>query len=221
MQEFDYQDNYTKVKEEWKKMACTWNFKERYEALGLSGYDDNMLTLKYYGQDYQINPKTGEISEKDNPDAPVDFNTTMNIYHLFYYSKEKPRLSGEWVPFRDVPRAGVFTKAFFDQTVDPFARTFNGHLKELIKAGEKLGFERISYSDAGFEAQVFDCLPIRFLFWEGDEEFPARANVLFDRNIVEFVHEETVVLIAADGLKRLIMAAELPQKGKAYRFYAP
>ncbi|MGI6010784.1 MAG: DUF3786 domain-containing protein [Ruminococcus sp.] len=217
----EYQDNYAKVKEEWKERARTWDFKERYQALGLEGYDEKKMTLRYYGQEFQIDAETGAISRKEDPEGVIDFNTAMNIYHLFYYSKEKPKLSGEWVPFRDVPRAGIFTKAFFDQTVDPFARTFDGHLPELLKAGEKLGFQRISYSDAGFEAQVFDCLPIRFLFWDGDEEFPAKANVLFDRNIVEFVHEETVVLIAADGLKRLVEAAELPQDGKPYRFYAP
>lgn len=216
-----YQGNYEKVKEDWKEKARTWNFKERYEALGLEGYCEGKKTLRFFGQDYQIDPATGEISEKDDPKASVDFNTAMSIYNLFYYSKEKPRLSGEWVPFRDVPRAGVFTKAFFEQTVEPFARTFNGHLPELLEAGESLGYERIAYSDAGFEARAFDCLPIRFLFWDGDEEFPAKANVLFDKNIVEFVHEETVVLIAASGLKRLVQAARLPQSGKPYRFYAP
>lgn len=217
----EYQDNYAKVKEEWKEKARTWDYKERYEALGLSGWSDSVLTLNYYDRQYLIDPTTGEITRRDDPGAAIDFNTTMNIYHLFYYSTKNPRLSGEWVPFRDVPRAGVFTKAFFEQTVDPFARTFNGHLQELLEAGERLGFARIPYSDAGFEARVFECLPIRFLFWDGDEEFPAKANVLFDKNIVEFVHEETVVLIAADGLKRLVEAADLPQDGRPYRFYAP
>jgi hypothetical protein len=50
-------------------------------------------------------------------------------------------------------------------------------------------------------------MPIRFLFWDGDEEFPAQANILFDENITEFTHEETVVTIASDGVRCLTDAA--------------
>lgn len=217
----EYQDNYIKVKEEWKERAKEWDFKERFEALGLSGYSDDKIIMKYFGKDYEIDPKTGAIIDCENPEANISFHTAMNIYHLFYYSKEAPKASGIWIPFRDVPRAGVFTKAFFDQTVDPFAKAFNGRLDALLKAGEKLGFKRIKHSDAGFEAQVYDCLSIQYLFWDGDDEFPAKANVLFDSNITDFVHEETVVIIAADGLQRLIAAAEVEDNGCGYRFYAP
>lgn len=217
----EYQDNYVRVKEEWKERAKEWNFKERFEALGLSGYTDEKIVMKYFGKDYEIDAATGAIIDCEDPDANISFHTAMNIYHLFYYSKESPKASGIWIPFRDVPRAGVFTKAFFDQTVDPFAKAFNGRLDALLKAGEKLGFKRIKHSDAGFEAQVYDCLSIQYLFWDGDEEFPAKANVLFDSHITDFVHEETVVIIAADGLQRLIAAAEVEDNGCGYRFYAP
>lgn len=38
----------------------------------------------------------------------------------------------------------------------------------------------IAWEDAGYEIDAFDCMPIRFLFWEGDEEFPDQANLLLD-----------------------------------------
>lgn len=209
----EYQDNYAKVREEWQGRVKEWDLKERFEALGLSGYHDDRIVMKYFGRDYEIDPESGAITDCEMPGREITFNTAMSIYHLFYYSKKEPKASGVWIPFRDVPRAGVFTKAFFNQTVDPFARFFDGKPDALLKAGEQLGFQRMKSSDAGFEAKIYDCLSIQYLFWDGDDEFPAKANVLFDANITDFVHEETVVIIAADGLQRLMEAAEVQHCG--------
>ena len=34
-------------------------------------------------------------------------------------------------------------------------------------------------------------------FWDGDEEFPAQVNLLFDRNATDLIHVESVVTIAS------------------------
>lgn len=63
------------------------------------------------------------------------------------------------------------------------------------------------WSDVGYELRAFACIPIRFLFWEGDEEFPAQANVLFDAGATDFIHGESVVPIASVGLDKIVRAA--------------
>ena len=95
----EYQDNYAKVKEEWKEKARTWDYKERYEALGLSGWSDSVLTLNYYDRQYLIDPTTGEITRRDDPGAAIDFNTTMNIYHLFIIRQKTPGFPASGYPF--------------------------------------------------------------------------------------------------------------------------
>lgn len=201
-------NNYEVLLRKWQQQATSWNFRERYEAIGLSGYHENFPTILYFGRRYVIDRSNGLITDAIQPERELTLSTWMNIYNLFYYSKERPKLSGRWVSFQDIPRTNVFTKAFFGQTVNPFAKIFSGRMPELIRAGEKLGFRRIAASDVGFEADVFECLPIRFLFWDGDEEFSANANVLFDANVTDFVHAETVVTLASDGLQMLEKSAD-------------
>ena len=58
---------------------------------------------------------------------------------------------------------------------------------------------------------------MRYLFWDGDDEFPAQANILFDKNVVDFIHVESTVTIAMEGLYRLAEAAGLPVLGSAFR----
>ena len=54
----EYQDNYEIVREDWKKKAITWNYEERYRALGLPGYSEHgKLPVIYYGRKYEIDGK--------------------------------------------------------------------------------------------------------------------------------------------------------------------
>ena len=54
---------------------------------------------------------------------------------------------------------------------EPFSRMFSGHVEELSKTCEKLGGKKLPWSDAGYELKAFECIPVRFLFWDGDDEF--------------------------------------------------
>lgn len=202
--------NYQDVIEMWQQKAVIWDFEERYKSLGLEGYQkEGKLPITFYGERYEIDRHDGSIRIAQEPERNIRFETAMSIYSLLYHSKKQPQNSGTWVPFREVKRAAPFAEAFKRETLMPFARTFNGHLEELRQAGEKLGFTPISHSDAGFWAAAFSCMPIQFLFWDGDDEFEAQANILFDAEITDYIHEETVVLIAGEGTRRLIKAADL------------
>ena len=57
-------------------------------------------------------------------------------------------------------------------------------------------------------------LKLDVLFWDGDDEFPAQANMLFDSNITDFMHEENVVGVASDAATFLAEAANLPAPGE-------
>ena len=65
-------------------------------------------------------------------------------------------------------------------------------------------------TNAGFLLPAFDCIPVKLMFWDGDDEFPAQANLLFDRSATDFIHIESVVTIATELLRQLSEAAELP-----------
>lgn len=203
-----FRDNYKDVVKAWQQRSLTWDWQKKFASLGLPAYQGDVPGLTYYGVYYQWDPADGHLYEAGQPQRELDFATLMNIYQIIFHENNQPRLAGEWIPLHQVKRTNVFTSAFRKSTLEPFAAFFSGRPELLIRAGEKLGFERIKYSDAGFEAKVFECLPIRFLFWDGDEEFPAQANILFDANITDFVHEESVVMIGSDGAERLIETAQ-------------
>lgn len=209
MDNTDIKNNYDLVQEKWQENYLTWDVEKIVKNLGIGGYTPEALFIHFYGEEFRIDNTTGLITKSGESDWKSDFNTVMSIYNLLYYSVENPKLTNQWVPFRDVKRAAPFAPAFQKVPLEAAAKFFNGHARELDEAGQKLDFQRISYSEVGFEARAFDCLPIRFLFWDGDEEFPAQFNILFDYGITDFMHEETVVLLAQAGVNHLMEASGL------------
>ena len=58
-------------------------------------------------------------------------------------------------------------------------------------ACEKLGGVPVGKADVGYQLQLFEFLPVRLNFWNSDEEFPASLRLLWDFNLLDFMHYET------------------------------
>lgn len=212
----DRLSNYDALCEMWRQRFLTWDHAAQMENLRLPGLFDDRVELTYFGIPYRIDRKTGRIENVKTPGAVVTFNEQMALYHLLWYAKPSPANSGVWVPFRQVRGAAPFDAAFQKLVLRAFADSFAGKLPQLLAAGEALGFPRLNQSDAGFYVEAFSCMPLQFLFWDSDDEFPAQANILFDQNITDFTHEETVVTIAQDGVRAFLTAAGIPTAQRRY-----
>ena len=57
---------------------------------------------------------------------------------------------------------------------------------------------------------------MQFLFWDGDEEFPAQSNILFDYSVTDYIHVESTVYLAVQGVTSLIEAADVERKGHMF-----
>lgn len=195
-------DNYDKVCENWRKIFLDMDQEDLISRFQLRA-DEKVLRITYYGEDYVIVRSTGMIFLEKDPDRVLTFNTLMSIYGLFYYAKKDARIKGEFVPYRLVKRAAPFAPAFQKTVVDLVAEKFAGRAEELKNACLALGGKPQKQGDVGYRIQAFDCIPVEVYFWDQDEEFPAQSNILFDAEITDFLHEESVCCIGADLVRRL------------------
>ena len=171
------------------------------------------LALWHFGRQLGVDRRTGAISSLSDG-AAVDITPQLNVYTLFRYALPGAKLSGEWVPFRDLKDGGPFAPAFQRGVLTALARTFSGREDRLERAVVALRGGRIHGN--GFLLHAFACIPVQLLFWDGDEEFPAQANLLFDRNATDFIHVESIVTIAGEALCQLAEAAALPIGGSPF-----
>ena len=122
----------------------------------------------------------------------------------------------KWVPFADLRNARPFAPAYQIGETDVFGATFSGHEKELREAFHKLDGRELPQGDVGYEIRAFDCMPMRFFFWERDEEFEAQGNILFDYSATDFNHVESAVSIADSGIKKACGACRSPSQGEIF-----
>lgn len=207
-------DNYDEVCDNWRKIYLSMDKEELKGRFHLES-DEQAMYITFFHEKYRLDHKSGMLTLSHDPDRKLLFSTVISIYNLFYYSKPGAKASGEFVPFRQVKRASPFAPAFQKKTVDFLAGTFDGHMEELREACIRLGGTPLEQGDVGYQISVFDCFSVEVFFWDGDEEFAAQANILFDSNITEFLHEETVSCIGTSLVERLIEESGIGQERQA------
>lgn len=207
--------NYTKLCQEWSEKFLHMDVEKLMKKLPELQEEGEYLTLYLFGRKLGIQRETGEIEAME--DDKIVVNTTkLNVYTLLGYCKEQAALTGRWVPFRDLRGASPFDPAFQKGVLEPLADTFAGHAHELEQACIQLGGTKLKHGDVGYELKSFACIPLQIFFWDADDEFPAQANLLFDYSATDFIHVESTVSIAIEGMYRLAEEAGLELKGTTF-----
>ena len=69
---------------------------------------------------------------------------------------------------------------------------------------EKIGAEKISNGDAGYEFEFLNDLKLRFILWAGDDEFPPSAQILFSDNFpMAFTQGEDMAVVGDVSINML------------------
>lgn len=205
-------DNYSAVREHWRQRFLQMDHESLAERFHLK-IDAQRLYLIYFSHPYAIDRCTGIITRLDKPDAPIGFNLEMNFFNMFHYAVAHPIPSGKLVPFRGVKRVYPFEAAYMKTIIHPFEAKFAGRIDDLRAALKALRAHPIPQGDAGGELEIYPGLRLAVTFWDADDEFPAQANMLFDSNITDFMHEENVVTIASDAVRFIEEAAPGEERG--------
>ena len=62
----------------------------------------------------------------------------------------------------------------------PPAARYADDFEVFFEKGQELGGEQLEHGDASMRLHAFPRVPVTFILWRGDDEFPARADMFFD-----------------------------------------
>ena len=136
---------------------------------------------------------------------PAGHGDGMTIYDILCDSKPDARVSGR---FQNAWNQRNVSSAPSGSLFQSSADFFSGKCALLSAACERLGGERVSTGDVGFDIPVFNEIKMRMLFWDADDEFPASMNLQWDEHILDFMRYETTFYAAGFILNRLREEAE-------------
>lgn len=88
--------------------------------------------------------------------------------------------SGKLVKPADMKGGTIFVQGTHVLPLDALARRFERRPGDFLRRGRELGGTPLRHGGMAIELPAFPRLPVTLVVWPGDEEFPARASLLFD-----------------------------------------
>jgi hypothetical protein len=191
-----------------KKLAIERLLTQAIEDISLiSGFDikdGHTLCVPFLDRVYHARfPEMNFINSSGDDTADIPIQEQVLILH-YLLGKETADVPHRWVSYREIPGASFYYGAFVKRAVDPLKKVFGQNISGFKKAAEILSGKIVEPGDAAFEFRFFPRVPLRLILWEGDAEFPAEANILFDAAIEKILSPEDIAWMAGMMVYRLM-----------------
>lgn len=163
---------------------------------GMYQPENSRILLPSLGQLLQISYPDGEVTFKGTPKQPL---WQWSLIATNYLGRaEGTPLSGELISYRELDGGYAFYPAFLNQTLTRLSRMAEEKdPANLNNACLQLGGELHGRGDAGAKLNFFPHFPVHVIFWKGDDEVAASANLLFDRTANLYLHTEDVAVVGS------------------------
>ena len=179
------------------------NPEEATARLSDARWDGKEFTVRLLGRDFAISHPDYAIRALDDGAIPPLPAQTFLLRYLL--ESRDIRWGGEWKTFREMPWGEMYIKPYTGRVLTRAAFTFGTRVAAFRAAAEKMGGLPLPNGDAGYQFDLIGGYRMRILVWEGDDEFPPNAQVLYSDNFSEgFAAEDRVV--AGDILISMIKA---------------
>jgi hypothetical protein len=148
------------------------------------------------------------------PSGVADLGTDERVLLAAYVAAypggaAEPSLTGTWVTARALPGGQLFFRGPHELPVSPLARRFGERPADLISAGAAFGGTPLRFGDASVEICALPGIPVAAVVWAGDDEFPSRADLLFDSSLGGRLPLDAVLALAAVVVRRLVAVTPL------------
>lgn len=90
--------------------------------------------------------------------------------------------SGAFLTYREMPWGEVYLKPFTGRCITRAAFTFGTRLAAFRAAAEKTPAIPMKNGDASYQLEIMPGYEVQIIVWEGDDEFPPSAQILFSDN---------------------------------------
>jgi len=136
----------------------------------------------------------------------VDSGSTIEqVLWLHYLIGERGRTpTGKLSAYRDIRGAAFYESKFIARAVRPIVKCFGGNPQSLCDTGAVLSGQPANAGDAAITISPLPNLPITYILWAGDDEFPPEGNILFDETASSWLDAEDLVVLASLGAYRLV-----------------
>jgi len=144
---------------------------------------DGTYRVPSFGREFTVDPAERRILGRA-PDGEVfltRYDSLFRLSLLWYLLKATAaRPSGRLVKPAGLPGGDIFLKGSHVLPLDTLAAKYATHPEAFLDTGAALGGIAAAYGNAAFVLSPLPKVPATVILWTEDDEFPARADLLFD-----------------------------------------
>ena len=166
------------------------------EAAARTGaaFDGEAFSLRLVNAEYRLTwPKYTITADREDAFALKALTGQTFLLRWLLEGKRMPA-RGQFKTFREMPWGELYIQPFTGRCLTRAAFTFGTRVAKFAAAMEMLGARKLDHGDAGYELELMPGYTMQAIVWEGDDEFPPNAQLLYSDNFAEsFSAEDRVV----------------------------
>jgi len=164
--------------------------------------DPPSYTLTLLNKEYAVEPGERSIVCRGDSSRP-DYARRLCILAYLINAKDLP-VVGKLAPAELLRQGEFFFRGPHELGTDKLVGAFGEAPQRLYAAGEKFGATKAEYGDAAVRFYVLPRVPLHVVLWRADEEFEARASVLFDETAAEQLPLDALWMAVVVTIKELV-----------------
>jgi len=150
--------------------------------------EEEAYEVRLLDRTYRLNPvkkmilSTHEFSDEPWAHSSVPFTEALILVVYLLKAANIP-LARKQVSEKELPGGSLFFRGPHELTRKPVLSRYGEDPEAFQRAGLALDGKPVSAGDAGIRLQALPRIPLEYVLWAGDEEFPPSLTVLFDATI--------------------------------------
>ena len=168
----------------------------RYDA------ESKLYSMLVWGEDYIVNPFS--LTIKRLGARPAEIDDLLALFIIYYLLKCKDlEVDNDWISEKDMSGGATFFRGPHAIPTGLISHKYSGIVQEFNQRCQRLNGIPLEMADGAFSFSITPRIPVAVLFWDGDEDFPAEAKILFDRTITEHLTLDIVYSLAVVICRRV------------------
>jgi hypothetical protein len=183
-----------------KTLLKNCDFFDSSRRLGLEQISENTILINFFDRTYKISKEDIELIEEKtiwtvSEGYEFDLKSVLGYYVL---SEANIEPTYEFCTLRQFS-GGIFIESYSSHSNNRFMDIFGNNYKKFEKTMKILGVEYEGENRDGkytWNYKILPKMPIKFIFYEGDDEFPSNMQILFDKTAIKIYKFEPLAVLS-------------------------
>jgi hypothetical protein len=135
----------------------------------------------------------------------ISFSEALVVVIYLLRSREIP-LAGKQKTEKELPGGETFFRGPHELPRKPILKRFGRNPEGFLRAGSSLRGQPLDFGDAAFRLTALPRVPLDYILWAEDDEFPSRLTLAFDPTVAEHLPLDVIWALVHLASRRIVEA---------------